>query len=624
MSEYARDDFDDLDGPGEQDGRKSGRQRAVFVDESYDGGGYMGRDSGGRDAFEIPAEPAAAGLRAEPASAGRRDEPDFDFDASKTRRQGGRAAAPPPPPAARMAERPAAPRLERGPGRRDPVDPGPEERRRGGPRPRRSRAAPPEDASGSGGVWAFAVIVSLIWVAGVLAFSVGFFRLPVTPLATLLDAASRLQPHLQLMIGAVAIAPLAVIWSAAFVARRARAVAIEGRRLGAIAARMESAGRATGAEPAAAAVDTGALEDIVERVAERLAQAEERAEIQAEQATRLLENERATLNGLLQDIEAEASRLAQAAATRPPAPPAPHIDIEAIAAAVAARIPAPQPAPAMAPAPSPMRERPTRLAAAPRRADPEPEPERMPAASQEASPGASGRGSARDAMMRAAQAAAATMGQRSEPARAESGRAEIRSAAYDDEDAFDDSDEAFDPEFDADLDDADDDYDVDRAQAAGGLDWNKLVVAANFPENEEDKATLDALLEVIKDKQVADMLQSAEDVLSALADANLFMEDITPHHAPAERWRGYILDGDRRDLIDLGGVRDPHAIEEATNTLHEREGFERTALVFLDRYESLLERLFRESPSNKLAVEMADTRTGRAYMLLARVTGRLG
>ncbi len=201
-----------------------------------------------------------------------------------------------------------------------------------------------------------------------------------------------------------------------------------------------------------------------------------------------------------------------------------------------------------------------------------------------------------------------------------------RAETYASEDAFDEGDEAFDPEFDADLDDQDlDPFDAPApAVAAGGLDWDKLVTAANFPENEQDKATLDALMEVINDKQVADVLQSAEDVLSALADSNLFMEDITPHHAPAEKWRGYILEGDRRDLIDLGGVRDPHAIEEATNALQDRDGFESTTLTFLDRYESLLERLFQESSSNKLAVELADTRTGRAYMLLGRVTGRFG
>ena len=220
-------------------------------------------------------------------------------------------------------------------------------------------------------------------------------------------------------------------------------------------------------------------------------------------------------------------------------------------------------------------------------------------------------------MLRAAQAAAATMGQRGDTRRAES---------YASDDAYDESDEAFDPEFDSDLDEQElDPFETPTvAVMAGGLDWDKLVTAANFPENEQDKATLDALMEVINDKQVADVLQSAEDVLSALADSNLFMEDITPHHAPAEKWRGYILEGDRRDLIDLGGVRDPHAIEEASNALQDRAGFESTALTFLDRYESLLERLFQESSSNKLAVELADTRTGRAYMLLARVTGRFG
>lgn len=618
MTERARDEFDDLDGPGERHDRQDARRRNVFVDESYDGGGYMGREGGERDTFDIAVDREPVGFSDEPAEAVRREAPDFDFDAVKARRQPTRSAEATPPRAS--ASRPAPERPERGPGRRDPGGPEFEGGRGGG---RRRRATPVEEESGSGGVWAFTLVLSLIWVAGVLAFSVGYFRMPVAPVAALLDAATRLQPHLQLMIGAVAVAPLAVIWSAAFVARRARAVAIEGRRLGAIVARMESVSRAVPRAPGegAPALDSGLLEDIAERVTARLAQSEERAEIQAEEAARLLESERAALNGLLQDIEAEASRLAQIAAKpapSAPAPAAPDIDIEAIAAAVAARIPRPEPAPAPAPAAlrreapvEPARERTPAPSSRRTRVAPEPEPEAPAVRSS-----GQGRESTRDAMLRAAQAAA-SLGQRSDSRRV---------GAYEADDSFDDGDEAFDPEFDADLDGDLDEFDERPpvAASASGLDWDKLVTAANFPENEEDKATLDALMEVINDKQVADVLQSAEDVLSSLADANLFMEDITPHHAPAEKWRGYILEGDRRDLIDLGGVRDPHAIEEATNALQERDGFDRTALVFLDRYESLLERMFQEAPSNKLAVELADTRTGRAYMLLARVTGRFG
>ncbi|MEL6980720.1 MAG: hypothetical protein AAGM38_18950, partial [Pseudomonadota bacterium] len=162
--------------------------------------------------------------------------------------------------------------------------------------------------------------------------------------------------------------------------------------------------------------------------------------------------------------------------------------------------------------------------------------------------------------------------------------------------------------------------------AAGGprLDWNKLVTAANFPESEEDSETLDALYSVLTDAEAAALLQSAEDALTELAEAGLYMEDMQPHHAPTELWRSYIVEGKRRDVMDLGGVRDPDAIEDVTEALRSKPDFSATTERFLDRYETVVERLFAEAPTPTMVVELADTRSGRAYMLLARASGRFG
>lgn len=624
MTEHAQDDFDDFGDPSSESGRRTGgRERAVFVDESYDGGGYMGREGGASDAFDPMPEPAPAGpLRDEP-PARRRNDPSFEFDAVKAKRRGARAGGGRAERLEARAERrePRAERVERGAQElvEDDMVMAPERP----PRRRRAARAVPErpaerEETGSGGVWWFTVLVSLIWIAGVLAFSVGYFGLPVSPPAALIDAWAEVHPRLQLMIGAIALGPLAIIWSAAFVARRARSVAQESRRLAAIVARMESVQR-TAPAAAGAPADLGALEELVERMAARLGDLERHAEAQAANAARTLESEREALGGLLSDIETETARLAQAAGRSGAGAAAP--DPETLAAAVAARLApelrgvaaqaaaqaaaaAPAPTQAASPRPSPTPAPPRRAAAA------APAPVSAPAPEPAARPS-----SARDAVMRAAQAAAATIGQREDREPAAYGR-----ERYAESEALEENDEAFDPEFDVDMDEAD----LGAETSGGGLDWAQLVRAANFPESESDEQTLQALYEVIRDKQVAALLQSAEDVLSALAEVDLFMDDITPHHAPAEKWRSYIVDGDRRDLIDLGGVRDPHAIETATHALDDRQGFEQTALIFLDRYEATLERLFQETTANKLAVELADTRTGRAYMLLARVTGRFG
>ncbi|MCI4662197.1 MAG: hypothetical protein MRY63_10320 [Neomegalonema sp.] len=162
------------------------------------------------------------------------------------------------------------------------------------------------------------------------------------------------------------------------------------------------------------------------------------------------------------------------------------------------------------------------------------------------------------------------------------------------------------------------------APPAGGLDWHKLIRAANFPDSEDDKETLAAIYAVLSDPDAAAMLQHAEDALSALADVDVFMDEFEPMHAPSSLWQTYIENNDAPNIMELGGILDPHALEDAEELLSEREGFEGIVDGFIASYERVLEKMFAAGQEPTLAVKLADTRTGRAYMLLARASKHFG
>jgi hypothetical protein len=154
------------------------------------------------------------------------------------------------------------------------------------------------------------------------------------------------------------------------------------------------------------------------------------------------------------------------------------------------------------------------------------------------------------------------------------------------------------------------------------LDWEKLVRAANFPDSEDDQATLDALYAVLGDGDAASLLQAAEDTLSSLADIGLYMEDLKPDHAPVDVWRKFIVHHDRRIGEELSGVQNHDAIADVSGALGNDPKFSKISGQFLERYEILVERMFHEAPDPALAVELADTRSGRAYLLIGQAAGR--
>ena len=75
------------------------------------------------------------------------------------------------------------------------------------------------------------------------------------------------------------------------------------------------------------------------------------------------------------------------------------------------------------------------------------------------------------------------------------------------------------------------------------------------------------------------------------------------------------------EVSALGGVSDEVAVAVARGRLKRDAVFRDTALHFLRRFDALMARMARELGEDQMIAEIGDTRTGRAFMLIARVSG---
>jgi hypothetical protein len=151
--------------------------------------------------------------------------------------------------------------------------------------------------------------------------------------------------------------------------------------------------------------------------------------------------------------------------------------------------------------------------------------------------------------------------------------------------------------------------------------WRDLLRALEFPRDEADEEGMAALRSALRDPLAAQLLQAAEDVLSILAANGLHMEDLRPAHGDPAAWMAYAEGVRGADAEAVGGVREPAAVEAARTLLKADPVFRDAALVFLRRWNLLLGRAAAAFGASEALVALADTRTGRAFMLLARALG---
>jgi hypothetical protein len=150
--------------------------------------------------------------------------------------------------------------------------------------------------------------------------------------------------------------------------------------------------------------------------------------------------------------------------------------------------------------------------------------------------------------------------------------------------------------------------------------WPDLVRALDFPRDAEDREGFDALRRVLRHHSLAQMLQAAEDVLNLLSQEGVYMDDLEHVRGDAEDWRSFIAGRRGSGVAGVGGIRDERALDVARGLMRSDPIFRDTSLFFQRRFDVVLGEYGREASDAQL-LQIADTRSGRAFMLCARVSG---
>jgi hypothetical protein len=154
-------------------------------------------------------------------------------------------------------------------------------------------------------------------------------------------------------------------------------------------------------------------------------------------------------------------------------------------------------------------------------------------------------------------------------------------------------------------------------------DWNKLVRALDFPRDPQDFEGFRALQAVLRYRPLAQLLQAAEDVLTLLSQEGLYMDDVAVEPVDAAAWRRFMAGTRGAAVAGAGGIRDPQTLELTDGLLKTDAIFRDTALFFQGRFDRVLGDFARDADDAQIA-DLANTRSGRAFMLLARLAGSFG
>ncbi|MGJ8584233.1 MAG: hypothetical protein ACSHXD_09085 [Marinosulfonomonas sp.] len=152
------------------------------------------------------------------------------------------------------------------------------------------------------------------------------------------------------------------------------------------------------------------------------------------------------------------------------------------------------------------------------------------------------------------------------------------------------------------------------------LSIDDFIRALHFPETAEDKEGFRALRRALQDREISQLVQAAQDVLTLLSQEGIYMDDLTPDTARPDIWRRF-ANGQRGKAINtLGGIRDRSSIALAAGRMRQDNIFRDSVHHFLRKFDQTFAE-FEKAASDHDIIRLADTRSARAFMLLGRVAG---
>ncbi len=164
------------------------------------------------------------------------------------------------------------------------------------------------------------------------------------------------------------------------------------------------------------------------------------------------------------------------------------------------------------------------------------------------------------------------------------------------------------------------DLPLDPAPKTAPLTMIEVIRALNFPDTAEDKLGFSALAKALRDREFGNLIRSSQDLLTLLSQDGIYMDDLPPDRARPELWRRFAA-GERGSAVgDVGGIRDQRSLDKITARMRDDMIFRDTAHHFLRRFDQFVTDFEAEASDEEISV-MAETRSARAFMLIARASG---
>lgn len=98
------------------------------------------------------------------------------------------------------------------------------------------------------------------------------------------------------------------------------------------------------------------------------------------------------------------------------------------------------------------------------------------------------------------------------------------------------------------------------------------------------------------------------------------MDDLSPERARPEIWRRFAAGERGRAIAGLGGIRDRSSLALSSSRMRQDTIFRDSAHHFLRAFDRTFSQM-SEALSDQELVQLAESRTARAFMLLGRVAG---
>ncbi|QRZ12889.1 hypothetical protein JWJ88_09850 [Paracoccus methylovorus] len=156
------------------------------------------------------------------------------------------------------------------------------------------------------------------------------------------------------------------------------------------------------------------------------------------------------------------------------------------------------------------------------------------------------------------------------------------------------------------------------------LTATELFYALNFPDGPEDREAIRCLRLALADPGMARLIRAAQDVVTLLAGQGVYMDELAVPQTDPALWRRFAEGARGESVAALAVIRDETALASAGAMLRGDEVFRDVAHHFLRHFDRLLSRKAQDNGDPQLLAALAETRSGRAYVLLAQVTGMLG